>query len=492
MIAIRFQTLRTVLLTAVIAGAILMLGILPLHGAFQADSTATPDSGEATQPDDGTPAPPTLTPTLGVRITRTPALGQTCPVVSGKSAVISMPTDKFFDDKYNFVPDPIVAYLNTTGSVDGLKAALETLNFFFRNKVSTVDVTGDGVPEVLLDLTFKPFYGSVLLVLGCRNGAYVTLLNMPTGDQSKDMELDGTHNFSGIRFVQDLNGNGVRDIVFDEINNLGAHGYGSLDYQILEWNGSTLVDLADQNQIGSSAITQSDASSASTLRDHGNGTQELVLPAVPGKYSYYGGSDAERTREYIYAWNGAHFTQYCWRYTEPPKYIADAAMDGDNESSCRHFDAAQRAYQSLIYDTVLLPWNNLEDFGGYNSCCVVNPTLVPDPNERIVLEAYVRYRIILLHAVQNEKQAAAADFDILTKKYSAGQPGFLFVGLARAFMDTYSASNGVTTGCQSAITYVRAHLEIFRVFDIYDFNSGGLPTNAFRISDHLEQICPFT
>ncbi len=117
---------------------------------------------------------------------------------------------------------------------------------------------------------------------------------------------------------------------------------------------------------------------------------------------------------------------------------------------------------------------------------------MPDPNERIVLEAYVRYRIILLHAVRNEKQAAAADFDILTKKYSAGQPGFLFVGLARAFMDTYSASNSVTTGCQSAITYGLAHLEVFRFFHTYVFNSGGLPTNAFRINDNLEQICPFT
>ncbi len=368
MITIRFQTLRTVLLSTVIVSAILMLGIFPLHGAYQSDSTVTPDLGEATQPDDSTQPPPTITPTLGTRITRTPSPGQTCPAVSGKSATITMPADAFFDKQNNFVPDPIVTYLNTTGSAEGLKAALETLNFFFRNKVSTVDVTGDGVPEVLLDLTFKPFYGSVLLVFGCRDGAYVTLWNMLTGDQSKDMELDGHHDFSGIRFVQDLNGDGIRDIVFDEINNLGAHGYGSLDYQILEWNGSTFVDLAEQNQDGSSAITQFDASSASTLHDHGNGTQELVLPAVPGKYSYYGGSDAERTRETIYAWNGVHFTQYCWRYTEPPKYIADAAMDGDNESSCRHFDAALHAYQSLIYDTALLPWNNLEDFGGYNSC----------------------------------------------------------------------------------------------------------------------------
>jgi hypothetical protein len=185
-----------------------------------------------------------------------------------------------------------------------------------------------------------------------------------------------------------------------------------------------------------------------------------------------------------------HFTQFCWRFTEPPKYIADAVMDGDNESTCRHFDLAMQLYEKAIFDHTLLPWNNLQDYG-YDQCCVVVPTLVPDPNERTVLEAYARYRIIVLHAVQNQVTDAATDLSILAQKYGSGKPGSEFVGLAQAFWNSYSAANNVMQGCRSAIAYSEAHPEIAAVFSKYTFTSDALTTNAFALSDDIQQICPY-
>src|SRR5579859_5827972 len=97
-----------------------MMGMLspqPTH----ADSSVTPTSNKPTETDTPTPTP-TITPTLGLPITRTPGSAERCPTPTGKTANISPDTNFWIDQ--NFVPQPILDYLNTTGTASGLEEAL--------------------------------------------------------------------------------------------------------------------------------------------------------------------------------------------------------------------------------------------------------------------------------------------------------------------------------------------------------------------------------
>ncbi len=448
-----------------------------------------PSSARSGDPTPTATMTPSLTPTPSPLITVTPSAPAVCPLPTGKQAALPTADTAYFDTNYEFLPDPMTNYLNTTGEAQGLKTALEQTQVFSRTQVKLTDVTGDHVPDVTVSLTYVGMYGATLDVFTCKQGSYVNVFNRSYADESRDFIWD--KNVTGILAVHDLNGNGLPDILFDYLPNIGTHGYGYLDYSILEWNGDKFVELTEQHHddpydhagLTSFNLVKHD------LREHGNGTYELVITSSPAKDFYYGGSEAERTLETIYAWNGVAFTHFCVRYIDPPKYLADAVMDGDNETNCRHLDQAMRLYQQAIFSSGLLPWNNLQAYGS-GHCCINYPTATADPQEKPPLEAYARYRIILLHVVQNRLNEAKTDYDILQSKFPAGVAGHQFTALAAAFWQGYQAKQSVQVGCQQAIDYARTHAEITDAFARYAYFSE-ISWNAFGLSDHIEEICPF-
>jgi hypothetical protein len=167
--------------------------------------------------------------------------------------------------------------------------------------------------------------------------------------------------------------------------------------------------------------------------------------------------------------------------------MADAVMDGANETGCRHFSAAIADYQRVIFDHSLLPWNNADINAPYGA--TATPVHVPD--EHAVLEAFARYQIIVLHAAQGQPAQAATDMNILAQKYNGGQPGSEFVGLAQSFMASYATADQVSQGCTSAVAYVTAHPDILSVFNDYIFESSDGPSFPLSLSNSPQRICPF-
>jgi hypothetical protein len=452
-----------------------LFGLLLLSARMPAVLTSALPAGNA----------PTASPTP----TRTPSPPAKCPPPTGKKAVIS--ADIASGDLKDPDPAPLLDYLNAAGSAEGLKTALSAEFNPDGVKVFLADVTGDGVLEAAVSISRADYYQAHVLVLGCQGGRWVSLLAKTYVHQGVDAGLGR----DGLQAVRDVNGDGIAEIIYSFSPNIGNHGYGVTEYSIIEWQGQSFVPLlppADAWPDGQRPVISVFNAAKLLIRPHGDGSDELAfnLPAL--KYTYYGGSEPERNVEEVYAWDGKLFTRFCKRYTQPEKYYADAAMDGDNETTCRQYERAMRAYQGAIYSNDLLPWVNLQTMS-YGKCCAGGWEATPTSSlsaERPMLSAYARYRIILLHATQNQIAEAQTDYTVLQKLFPLGVPGSLFAGLASAFWEAYSPADNVAAGCQRAIEYATTHAEIAAFFAQYMFWSE-TASPAFTLNEDIRQICPF-
>ncbi len=104
-------------------------------------------------------------------------------------------------------------------------------------------------------------------------------------------------------------------------------------------------------------------------------------------------------------------------------------------------------------------WVGVQDNSGQLRPTRASPTPTSDPEERPRLEAYARYRILILYARQGYQDEAQLAYDTLQKKFPAGSPGSDYTALATAFWDAYTPNADIQAACAAAIAYADAHRE---------------------------------
>jgi hypothetical protein len=254
---------------------------------------------------------PTLhpSPTLSTPVSHPLASPAQCPQPSGQVPTISAGNGGASIIEI-FEPQ-IRDYLNASGSTVGLQETLSQLTLSdgettwqARTQVMTIDVTGDTTPDVVMDLSFFEEYqyadGAIFAFI-CREGQYAGGAVARIGGQvftSDDPD-------PGIRAIQDMNGNGVPEIVYSYIEIIGTHANFTRAFRIIEWDGNHFVDLIQSDAYHPNAAKVSNGDGE--IRDtDGNGTLELVLTHGAGR-----GPDAstlDDTSTEIWAWNGFAFT----------------------------------------------------------------------------------------------------------------------------------------------------------------------------------------
>jgi hypothetical protein len=147
------------------------------------------------------------------------------------------------------------------------------------------------------------------------------------------------------------------------------------------------------------------------------------------------------------------------------------------------YEAALAFYQQAVFDEELIGWSQGRlwpdrEYGG-------NPTPTPDPEERPRINAYGRYRIMLLHAVQGFQSPAQVVLDTLQEKFPAGTVGHPYAELAAVFWMEYSGSGDVGLACDKSIAYAADHPRETLVFLGRSFYGSGQREYA------PEDICPF-
>jgi hypothetical protein len=206
--------------------------------------------------------------------------------------------------------EPILAYLNTRGSAAGLQALLDSLTVETEPPAAVLahvldsDLTGDGIPEVVVDVIVPEgggYASTALLVFTCREGAYGPVLSLQLSP-GEGLYPDGGY---GVRAVQDLNGDGVRDLV------VALTAGPTRRFYILEWNGGAFGSLIEPrfDPFTTSLVYYIEVQSGDgqVVDVDGDGLYEWVVTHYLAPLSPDSTGEAPPVRRDVWAWDGYAF-----------------------------------------------------------------------------------------------------------------------------------------------------------------------------------------
>ncbi|MCC7360738.1 MAG: hypothetical protein IT317_14750 [Anaerolineales bacterium] len=404
-------------------------------------------------------------------VTRTPSPPQGCPSRGTAEPPQWVPASENFNQDYEIAT---LTFLNTGGSAEALRVALQTVMEWF--DAYSVDLTHDGVAEVVV-IAKKPH------IFGCQSGKYATLLVVEPVEYYTP-QIIGT---------VDMNLNGMPELVI-------ADSYGGMTptniFQILEWNGQRFQSLVAPEHLHSQFvdagvfhgdIVMHGAVASIRDTDH-NGTLELVLnggiPVTGADMASFG---PWRGETLIWAWNGNWF-QLSSAQRDPPVYRFQAVQDGDRLTITGYYDDAIATYQKAIQDDALDWWSPERteyEVAWFDAFATRLPMPTPDPAERPRLSAYATYRIMLIHAALGEASLASADYESIRTVYAAGEATRPYAELARAFWTAYQNTADVTMACGEAVAFAMQHSD--SILDPLGADYYGGANMRYSAQD----ICPF-
>ena len=350
--------------------------------------------------------------------------------------------------------EPVGQFLNDGGSPGRLPQLLGEQGFTVAPSVVLQDLTNDGVPEVLVRA-----YES--LVFACENGRFINRLppSLQVGESVPAPWSDR---------IADMNANGMPDLVLAH-EFWGAHNY-TLSVEIYEWDGATFRTLiADErtdapfarNGYGERGVAAMYNGNLALVDVDANGTIELLLEG-----GLEGGLDAQlnggpqRSERHIWMWNGLEFILQDVSFS-PATYRYQAIQDGDDASLVGDFDGAMSSYKAAIEDADLEGWNpawlGLDSLVGEGTPA---PTFPPaDPDERPRLEAYARFRMLLIELARGRLDEAENQLRILKAGFGQDSSAYPFVELSEIVWDAHLDTQGMGRACSLAIDYASAHEE---------------------------------
>jgi tetratricopeptide (TPR) repeat protein len=446
------------------------------------------------QPSKTPTVPPSATPTFDIAsiVTRTPSPPEICP----QPASVHLPDLSVDPTNYSFSFSPreekILDYLSQGGNPSNLISLLRQTwareKVFISHEI-VQDLTGDTVPEILI-------IPAELFIFGCRDNKYELLMTKSSDAVS----------FNPITLqlvtIQDMNLNGVPEIVLADFGCGGMGAAQCLDVYIYEWDGNQFAPLVPKQEgyeVGLSMIggRMIEYLPDASIRDiDQNGTLELILTGdIPNSwYSDYFFFAPWRDQSDTYVWNGEHFILLKTDFSAPA-YRYQAVQDGDRAALRNEYDKALAFYQEAIFSDELLGWSPahkersiaLHELA-WNPDLEGTPTpgIPPDdPQEYPNLAAYARYRIMLLHIFQGNFPEAEIVYETLQEKFPEGSEGHGFALVAQAFWDQYQLSQNIKQSCAKAVSMAYKHKPILRFLGTDYHNSWQ------DIMYESKDVCPF-
>jgi hypothetical protein len=393
-----------------------------------------------------TPLPtiPTFTPTFDVStiVTVTPAEKAECPAIQSDINI----NLSNFDDYY---PELITA-LNQGASIKTITDTFEKKfnqhdypdgNVLFPEEIryEIIDLTGDGIPEIILE--GNGYRQRKSLILSCSEGKYKTLF-------SRTYPLDRTY-----LLPVDGNQNGISElIVCDERGSTLGNWF---NLSVIEWHMGLFQSLLSVDGLDS-------ACQYVQAEDIDNDKTKEIYWLFSGNLS---SRPPWRRGTIIYKWNGEQFVSLSLKYdpVQYPQYRFQAIQDGDKATLNQDFTEAEKAYQEAIDNDKLEWWSpqrqNDTINGGWDTFGTPVPG-IPDPAEYPSLAAYAYYRILLLHLVQGQEAEAASTYQTLQDTFGSDPYAAPYVEMATAFWEAYQSAHKTYDGCAAAIQYAAEHPEI--------------------------------
>ena len=306
------------------------------------------------------------------------------------------------------------------------------------------DLTADGIPEVVLEGWQGVF------ILGCHDGQYKELLSAPNNYAMWPPFL---------WLSEDANRNGVPELVIE----VGSATQGGADFRAFEWDGLHFASLLASSDLSPfrpfawEGIYGSQVVHPEFLDIDLDGRKELVFVSLIPVWTIYRDGLPWRVKSDVYEWDGAMYVPHRSLYSVP-EYRFQAVQDGDRFTLFGEYDQALAAYQEAIFSDKLGWWSpdrqiNLQEIWDAEAMGgTPTPTPPPpDPPEYYYLEAYARFRIMLLHLIRGWQPEAETVYKTLLQEFPPGTPGSEVADLASAFMQEYTLSASIPSACDALI-----------------------------------------
>ncbi|MFN2297914.1 MAG: hypothetical protein ACK2UB_03630 [Anaerolineales bacterium] len=412
------------------------------------------------------------TPTRGMPPTMTSAPAEICPPPTNAPIPDDWPSDPAaYEQK-------LLDILTSKGDILGFpdEADGHGLDAYVIKK----DVTGDGTAEFLISIS--TWEKASFVFIGCRGGRYTVL------HQFVLQNREGSARWSaGYRIVSDINGDGMNEIVYSFVDNVGNR-FVDITAQVLAWNGQEFRELMRDDPILGFEWNRYAVDADVEFEDlDGNGTLELIFPNRvfwnPEGMGMFMDCDGgvSRNNNAIWMWDGEYY-RYMWTEPVPPLYRFQAALDGDLFAFLGLFDRAEEMYLRAAFDSSLKPGSMWDWMRDYN--CPGADYQTPDPDEPERMKAYARFRLVELYVHVGRVNEAEWHRSYMRANDPLGSPGYIYAYLANAFWWGYADSEDISAACARVVEEAQAYEEdVFGPFEQYGYYNSG-PT--------LTDICPFS
>jgi hypothetical protein len=401
--------------------------------AWSAAGCRPQDSGDDPMPPSPTSVTePSLTitpiPTAAIPISTLPHSTPTLSPLSPTSTPVEVvtecvpfqPLEALPPTAYHVMPEAVLDFLNRGGTLEALDEGL--YNSGIANQpvaAASGDLTGNGKQDVVISV-YNPVSPSIppagqLVIYTCQNGAYELAFSQVSP------EFAGA---PGIRFVEDLTGDGVNELVTSSPA-CGAHTCLE-QLEVLKWDGEEFINrlVGDTTDLPFPVIE---------LQEQEEGVYDLVVFG-----SGVGSAGAGPQRDIIRRWSYQPETSY-WVVAKEKLGVSDYRIhvlhDADQAVEAQNLDQALLLYQRVISDTTLVDWINPE-------------------REKEILSAYARFRLVVLYSIRGQDQFSQMILQEMEQAYPPRSPLFAYAQMAMNFKDVYT-SKGLEAACGEVRDYAR-------------------------------------
>lgn len=424
----------------------------------------------------------------------------TCGSGSGQPAPVLTASEEadptHFAEHFN---TSILDYLNTTGSSDGLEAALIATTGQAANTVPATyaqvlqsDITGDSSDDVLVNLAinYGAGFNSVLSLFGYVDATY-TLLGSVSGS---DWTASSTESPTRVLYAVDINNNQRREI-FLKTEYLLGQKYGE-GLTIYEWDGSVLKSMFSYGP---------DLGGLSHIRLEDKDSDPATLEFTIGDVYGYGESVAMAVIEIThwrpidveFQWDGNAYQHDCIIFSDQPGTLYEMLHSAEALARCGRYDEAVADYQLLI-EGDLLAWAEIDDGPPWSALpFLIYPETVSDKKayaaelEQAYLSAFATYRIAQLALLKGDEEGArnGLQFAKLDSRPGSqvGSPGYEYFSAATTLVESYHETQNMKQACAAAqVTFneVRANGDDPGITYYADtFDGQTMPYPFYRSSD---------
>lgn len=389
--------------------------LVSLADTPEATATQAADEDEA----DTIPAPAEAT------VTPTPEETNT-PIPPDSFCLPQQETEPLAQASFEDYPSAILSYLNAGGSVAALQERLTELEIGNDPLAATAgELTGDDKLDVVVSFindrsqSFPP--QGALLVFICNAESY-SLEHYEISEQGFEPPA--------IIHIRDLNANGLGELITSNAI-CDAHTCYE-DVKIWEWTANGF-----ENRLNGTTIDLPFPDIQITDYDQDGVYQLEATGSGPGSIS--AGPPRDRTRIFTYN-QQTGFWDFAEENLGPSNFRVHVLHDADIASRNGNYPLAQVFYDQVINDSELVDWMPEEH-----------------ENELINLQAYARYKLVVVYTLMEQQENAQRVFEAMVSIYPEGSDQRGYMEMAQTFLNLYNGTN-LDAACNAVHQYAAINL----------------------------------